>query len=277
MFETAELGRTLDRAAYDAEVPELRTALLKVQQALADADFPVIVLLHGMDAAGRGEVLNVLHEWLDARYLDRQVYEPPTEDERERPEYWRYWQWLPARGRIGIFLGSWYTEPLLLRAYGNIGSKTYARALQHAGAFESILADDGALFVKIWLHIGKSEQKRRLRAFRAKGTERFRIQKHDFERHERYESFAKAAARAIRETSTASAPWNVVEATDERYRNVTVARCLVEHITHALEVSAKNGTAPAADAHVADAITILDTLDVSQRLEDADYEKRRTA
>jgi polyphosphate:AMP phosphotransferase len=277
MFDTAELGRSLDKAAYDAQVPELRTGLLKAQKALAEARFPVMVLLHGMDAAGRGEVLNLLHEWLDARYLDRQVYEAPTEEERQRPEYWRYWQWLPPHGRIGLFLGSWYSAPLLLRAHGKCGSKTYLRSLQQAGAFESMLAEDGALFVKLWLHISKAEQKRRLEAFRKQGAERFRIQKHDFKRHARYDEFTSAAARMIRETSTARAPWTVVEATDERYRNVTVARCLIDRIHHHLELTPNKAVTAAHDAHVADPITILDTLDLRKRLSDEEYSARRDA
>jgi polyphosphate:AMP phosphotransferase len=230
-----------------------------------------------MDAAGRGEVFNILHEWLDARYLDRQVYEPPTEEERQRPEYWRYWQWLPERGRIGLFLGSWYSAPLFLRAYGKLGSKTYLRDLKRAAAFESMLADDGALFIKIWLHISKAEQKRRLKAFRAQGAERFRIQKHDFERHARYDEFARAAARAIRETSTAQAPWTVVEATDERYRDVTVARCLIERINQEIAAKSQGGGTRTLDAHVSDPITILDTLDLSQRLGDEEYSARKAA
>jgi AMP-polyphosphate phosphotransferase len=87
MFETAELGRTLDETTYDAEKRELRTALLKAQTALSRSDFPVIVLLHGVDVIGAGESFNVIHEWLDARYLVTHAWEPSSEEERERPEY----------------------------------------------------------------------------------------------------------------------------------------------------------------------------------------------
>ena len=118
MFETAELGRTMSKDEYAAAVPDVRTSLLRVQQALANADFPVIILVNGVDGSGKGDCVNTLHEWMDARYLDTHAYAAPTEEQRQRPPYWRFWMWLPPRGRIGVFFGSWYTRPILNRAYG---------------------------------------------------------------------------------------------------------------------------------------------------------------
>ena len=112
MLKSAELGRALSKQDYDAALGDLRTALLKAQAELERAKFPVIVLLHGADGTGKTETLNTLHEWLDARALcaPRHTKRRP-EEERERPEFWRYWMWLPKAGRIGgIFLGSCSTR-----------------------------------------------------------------------------------------------------------------------------------------------------------------------
>ena len=107
MLKAAELGRVLSKQEYDAGLGDLRTALLKAQAEVEQAQFPVIVLLNGADGAGKAETLNLLNEWLDARYVLTEAYGKPTEAERARPEYWRFWMTLPRAGQIGLFLGSW--------------------------------------------------------------------------------------------------------------------------------------------------------------------------
>ena len=109
MFETAELGRSVGREEFEAEEPKLRLELLEAQRRLQKAGVPVIVLLAVADGAGK---------WLDTRGLDTHAFGPPTDEERERPQWWRFWMRLPPRGRIGIFFGSWYSDPLVERAFG---------------------------------------------------------------------------------------------------------------------------------------------------------------
>jgi polyphosphate kinase 2 (PPK2 family) len=86
-------------------VPVLREALLDVQYDLKEkADFPVLILIHGFDGAGRGETMNLINEWLDPRLIDTVAFSSANDEERARPWMWRYWQKLPAKGRIGMFL-----------------------------------------------------------------------------------------------------------------------------------------------------------------------------
>jgi polyphosphate kinase 2 (PPK2 family) len=107
---------------------------------------------------GRSETANVLNEWLDARYLVTEAWSPPNEEEREHPEFWRYWMWLPRAGRIGIYLGSWYTQPILERVHEKDKTAEFEHALSRIAAFERTLAEDGTLLVKLWLHLSKKDQ-----------------------------------------------------------------------------------------------------------------------
>ncbi len=122
MFEAAEVGRKLSKEAHGREVPKLREALLETQRALREAAVPTILVVGGVDGAGKGETVNRLHEWLDPRGLETHVFELPSSEERERPSWWRFWRTLPGRGRIGVFFGSWYTEPVIRRVYGKLSS-----------------------------------------------------------------------------------------------------------------------------------------------------------
>ena len=112
MFEVAELEHKISKADYQAKLPELRTALLTAQAALQEADFPVIILVSGVDGAGKGATVNILNEWMDPRYIRAFSFGAESDEERDRPEYWRYWRSLPPKGHIGLYVGSWYSKPI---------------------------------------------------------------------------------------------------------------------------------------------------------------------
>ncbi|MCC7089161.1 MAG: polyphosphate:AMP phosphotransferase, partial [Dehalococcoidia bacterium] len=120
MFESAQLGRKVDREAFAQREPELREALLDAQLRLATAGFSVVIVVAGAEGAGKGETVNLLLNWLDARGIETHALGAPSEEELERPEYYRFWRRLPGRGRIGIFFGSWYTRPISQHSLGNL-------------------------------------------------------------------------------------------------------------------------------------------------------------
>src|ERR1017187_4396775 len=109
MFESAELGHKIDKDTYKRDVPPLREALLDAQFELAQTKkFPVVILIAGVDGAGKGETANLLNEWMDPRHIHTHAFGAPSDEENERPTMWRYWRALPPKGKIGIFFGSWY-------------------------------------------------------------------------------------------------------------------------------------------------------------------------
>src|SRR4030067_113485 len=119
MFESAELGHMIDKATYDAEVPQLREDLLNAQFDLAQkAKFPVIILIGGVDGAGKGETVNLLNAWMDPRHIVAHAMGEQSDEERERPPMWRFWRALPPKGKIGMFFGSWYPPPTRPRVPG---------------------------------------------------------------------------------------------------------------------------------------------------------------
>jgi polyphosphate kinase 2 (PPK2 family) len=106
MFQAAELGHQITPSRYDARLPDLRVRLLDAHLALRSQKFPVIVIVAGADGAGKGELVQRLNEWLDPRGVATHAFWKPTDEERERPEFWRFWRAMPGRGRVGIFFGS---------------------------------------------------------------------------------------------------------------------------------------------------------------------------
>jgi AMP-polyphosphate phosphotransferase len=288
MFEAAELGRTIPKDEYKARVPTLRTELLEAQRQLTSARFPVIVVFGGVDGAGKGETVNLLNEWMDPRWIVTRAYGEPSDEESERPEYWRYWRDLPGKGRIGLFLSSWYSRPLLDRVYRRTRSADLEKELDRIAAFERTLTDDGALILKFWMHLGKRAQRKHLRRLEKDPLTSWRVTKLQWQHWRMYSRFVAAAERALQRTSTVNAPWMIVEGVDEAYRSLTVATTIRDAIRKAAaqergvrsiptRVSDSGGQSrakstrpqPAATAKVsgsASAPTILNSLDMSQSL-----------
>ena len=238
MFETAELKHTIGKADYHEEVPRLRTELLQIQQELRQAEIPVIVLFGGVDAAGKSETVNRLSEWLDPRWVITRAYGPLSDEEAERPEFWRYWRDLPPKGLVGLFLSAWYSRPILQRVYDEISETRFDRDLERIVNFEKALADDGALVLKFWMHLSRAAQKKRFKALEKDSLTSWRVTKADWDNLEHYDAFVAAAERAIARSSTGDAPWQIIEGYDPHYYELIVARAIRDaarkHLTETL-------------------------------------------
>ncbi|WP_305042090.1 polyphosphate:AMP phosphotransferase, partial [Geoalkalibacter sp.] len=276
MFQSAELGHRLSKEDYEAQVPTLREALLDAQMELgATRRFPLILVLGGMEGAGKGETLNILNEWMDPRFIETHALGPPSDEERERPPMWRYWRRLPPKGKIGIFLGSWYTQPILERAYGRGGHAELDQAMDRILRFERMLADEGALILKVWLHLSKQAQRERFQDLESKKATRWRVTAEDWRQHEHYEEMRRAAEHALRQTSTADAPWLVVEGADPRYRHLSVGQALLAGLKQRLAADPPaHSRRPAPPAlPVVNGLTLLRSLDLSVQLDKKAYDK----
>ncbi len=235
MFRTAELNRSIPKDEYDAQVPAMREALLAIQQRVRNAPFPVIILFAGVDGAGKSESINLLNAWMDPRWLTTRAYGEPSDEMLERPEFWRYWRDLPAKGRIGLFQSSWYSRPILDRVYDRSSEAEFDDALERVAAFERDLADDGSLIIKFWMHLGKDAQEQRFKELESDPLTHWRVQTADWEHWQKYDQFVAAAERAIMRTSHVSTPWHIVEGFDENYRSLTVAQTILHSIENHFE------------------------------------------
>ncbi len=238
MFEAAELGRKISKEDYRAQLPGVRQDLLELEQRLRKASFPVIILFAGVDGAGKGETVNLLNEWMDPRGTVTRAFGPPSDEERERPDYWRFWRALPPRGRIAMFLSSWYSQPVLDRVYRRIDADAFEERLSRIVEFEQTLVDDGALILKFWMHLGKKAQRKRLTTLEKGALTRWRVTKREWKHWRMYDRFVAAAERTIRRTSRGDASWMIVEGEDPRYRSLTVAFAIRDAIRKRLEEDA---------------------------------------
>ena len=278
MFEAAELGHKLSKGEYKRIEPHLRADLLDAQYALhKNGSFPVVVLISGVRGAGKGETVNLLNEWMDPRHIHTHAFDNPSDEERERPPMWRYWRALPPRGRIGILFGSWYTAPIIERVFRRTKRAELARSIDEINRFERMLANEGALILKFWFHLSRKRQKKRLKALESDSDTSWRVTERDWDFFKLYDRFYRVSEDTLRETSTAHAPWIVVEGSDAEYRAVTVGRTLLEAMRKRLAAPAGKPTA-GSDAppliKAVDSLHLLSRMNLKAKLDKDDYEKR---
>jgi len=276
MFESAELRHVVDKASYDAEVPKLREALLDAQLDLLErASFPVVIVVGGVDGAGKGETVNLLNEWMDPRHIQTHGMGEPTDEEGQRPPMWRFWRLLPPKGKIGIFFGSWYTQPIVDRVVKGTPAAELDRRIGDIVRFEQMLADEGALVLKFWLYLSKKAQKKRLETLEKDARTSWRVTKADWERFKFVDRFRAVCEHTLRQTSRAEAPWMVVSGGDARYRSLTVGRTLLAALRERLDrpaTKASQATVTPTPASV-DTLDLLRTLDSSLKLPKKSYER----
>ena len=275
MFESAEIGHALKKSTFAREEPVLRRALLDAQfQLLEKNKFPVIVLVNGVEGAGKGETVNLFNEWMDPRHIQTHAFGASTDAERARPEMWRFWTSLPPKGRIGILFGSWYTDPILQRVMANEGRAQFEERLARIRDHERMLVAEGALILKLWFHLSKDAQKARLTALSAKKKTAWRVTKEDWRHFEHYDEFVGVCERALRESSTGEAPWHIIEGSNHEYRSITAGRLLLNAIDRKLKSPGKK-VAPAEPPPQPsiDKRDVLNTADYTRKLDRADYDK----
>lgn len=278
MFEAAELGSSLSDEEYNRRTPALRIDLINAQYDLRRADFPVLVQIAGDDLFGCNEIVNVLHEWMDARHIRTHVYRPPTGEETERPRFWRYWRALPRKGQLGLYGSAWTFQAIVEHATGLIRVAEFDKRLAHIERFEQTLADDGALLVKLWLHLPKRELRRRLKRAKTDPEWAWRVDARDAQIYQAHDEGMIVAQRALRQTSTTAAPWNVIESTDPHYRDFTVGSLLLAALTERLERCRPADPPPPTPAEAAirtpGAARVVDSIDLGKSLEYDTYSRK---
>ena len=275
MFESAELGAAVSKSEYKRRVEPLRTRLLAAQRALAGTGMRFIVVVGGVEGSGKTELARRLSGWLDPRGLAIEAFWDPTDEEERRPEYWRFWNALPPAGRGAVFVASWYTRPIVERALKELGSGGFDQALDRINAFETMLVGENTVLVKLWLHLTKKEQNRRLEELESDPETAWRVTKRDWRFARKYDRFREISERALARTGTAAAPWTVVEATDRRHRDLAGGDALLA----ALEAGLARAKAPppktAPDRSKPPRPSVLTKLDLTLKLKDEDELERQ--
>jgi len=235
MFRTVELGQKLSNKEYKEKEAQLREELYSLQYELfQQKKKSVLVVFGGVDGGGKRDCVKVLNSWMDARYIYTKAYVEPTQDEKERPEYWRFWRDLPPNGRVAFFLSPWYYNPISKYMRGESSEDEYESDLYRIRHFENNLVDSGSIIIKIWLHLSKNDQKKRLKELEKSKLTSWQVSKQDWKNWKDYDNYITAAEKMILETHQAKTPWFLIDGSDPNFREIEVAELVRDALKAAI-------------------------------------------
>jgi polyphosphate:AMP phosphotransferase len=275
MLDTLNLDLQLDKSDYKQQMKTLMGQLRQLQQRCYQEQLPVVIVLEGWAAAGKGAIIKKGLDCMDPRGFQVHPIWPPTPQEQQYPLHWRFWQDLPARGQVVVFYHSWYTHVLEDRLLGRVAAADVPMRMRHINALERQLVDDGVAIAKFWIHLSKKELKKRLKKYAKDPLEAWRVRPEDWTQHKQYDAYTALAEEMLAYTSTGPAPWTLVEGDDKRWPRVKVWQQVAATLTEALDrrqlerppaaLPPQTELQPAEPDHLA-------RVDLSLALKDDDYD-----
>jgi len=225
---------TDDRLGIDKGTAQERLAKLTDRLSVlhgrlhAERQRSVLLVLQGLDASGKDGTIRRVFTGLNPQGCDVESFNVPTTTEAAHDFLWRIHNALPKRGDIGIFNRSHYEDVAAAFVLGNIDDKRRKRRFEHINAFEAMLVDEGTSIVKLFLHVGKDEQRIRLQARLDDPEKRWKFDRTDLATREKWDLYMKLYDEAITATSTKWAPWYIVPADHKWVAGVAAATILVD-------------------------------------------------
>ena len=219
---------------YEKELEHLGNRLHELHYETYKKKIPVLILFEGWDAAGKGGAIKRLVENFDPRGYEVIPVAAPNDTERAHHYLWRFWQAVPAAGRIAVFDRTWYGRGVVERVEGFCQESEWRRAYREINEFEEQLVNFGATIVKFWLHIDKDEQLRRFEERENTPEKSWKITAEDWRNREKWDDYKVAVDEMLFRTSTRKAPWTVVAANSKEYARLAVLRTVAEAMEKAL-------------------------------------------
>ena len=187
----------------------------------------LLIVLQAPDAAGKDGTIRSVFTGVNPQGTNVTSFKKPTEDELAHDYLWRVHRHVPASGEIAIFNRSHYEDVLVVRVHDLVPKKRWERRYEHINAFEAMLADEGTTIVKFYLHVSPEVQAERLQARLDNPTKNWKFRKADLDERARWDDYRAANEEMLERTSTPQAPWYVVPADRNWYRNLVVGKILV--------------------------------------------------
>jgi PPK2 family polyphosphate:nucleotide phosphotransferase len=188
----------------------------------------VLVVFQAMDAGGKDGTIRVVFDGVNPQGVRVASFKKPTEPELAHDYLWRVHAHVPANGELVIFNRSHYEDVLVVRVRGLVPKATWKRRYQHIRDFERMLTEEGTTIVKFFLHISADEQAKRIQERIDTPSKQWKFSAADLDERKLWPDYQAAFEAAIGETSTRAAPWYVIPANRNWFRNLVVAEVMVK-------------------------------------------------
>ena len=277
MLKTSIPVKSMDKKEYKQKMQALEFRLSALERTIKEKGVPVIIVLEGWSAAGKGTLLGKLAYTLDPRNFKVHTMARVNEESYLRPMLWSYWTKTPEKGQIAIFDRSWHRAgfPLGLNKW-KMSKEAKAGFFYDVNAFEKQLTDNGMVIVKFFLHINKDEQQKRFLELEESPNTSWRIDSEDWEQNKNYDEYLNIFNNMLEKTSNPASPWQVIEANDSRYATFSAMEKLINTLEKAVKMKEKQAQIQTSEpARIVPVIeSMLDKVDLKKSIEDEKYKKK---
>ena len=211
------------------QIGKLNAHLEELQELLyAECRHRVLIVVQAMDTGGKDGAIRRVFEGVNPQGVRVTSFKKPSEADLSHDYLWRVHSQVPAKGEIVIFNRSHYEDVLVVRVHDLAPQEVWKRRFDHINNFERMLADEGVMVLKFFLHISRDEQKERLQARLDDPTKHWKFNPGDLTERKLWDKYMKAYEDVLSKTSTPWAPWRIVPANRKWYRDLVIASAIVE-------------------------------------------------
>ena len=200
----------MKRKDYDAAMEALQVELVKMQSDIKSTGKRLVVIFEGRDAAGKGGTIKAVTENLNPRVATVVALSKPTDREAAQWYFQRYVDWLPAKGEIALFDRSWYNRAMIEQVFGFCTPDERVRFFRQVPEFENMIVDEGIIFLKIWLEVGRAEQLKRFLDREGDRLKHWKLSQIDVDGLAKWDDYSAAIDETMEKTSFKRAPWTVI-------------------------------------------------------------------
>jgi polyphosphate kinase 2 (PPK2 family) len=235
-LDELDLSLSLDKLEEEERLAAASRRLLALRLhlggKLADPQIgpPVCVLFEGWDASGKGGAIKRLVAPMDPRHVRVAQFAAPTPDEKRHHFLWRFFPVLPGWGGFAVLDRSWYGRVLVERVEGFAAVEAWSRAYDEIVEFERMLAREGMIIIKFWLHISDREQLKRFKRREKDPLKRWKLTDEDWRNREKRHAYERAVEDMVTRTDHELGRWTLVEADSKRYARVKVIESVIEQV-----------------------------------------------
>ncbi len=222
----------MGRKHYDARMAGLQIQLARMQADLVATGKRLVVVFEGRDAAGKGGTIDVVRENLNPRVAKVVALSKPTEREAAQWYFQRYVDWLPAAGEIAIYDRSWYNRGIVEHVFGFCTPDQREKFFRQLPEFERMIVDEGIVFRKIWLEVGRAEQLKRFLDREADPLKQWKLSRIDIDGLAKWDAYCAAIDETMERSHFDHAPWTVILSDDKRRARIAAVQMILKSLDY---------------------------------------------
>ncbi len=219
--------------AYDAQMEGLQIELAKMQAGLKATGQRLMVVFEGRDAAGKGGTIKAVTENMNPRQAYVVALSKPSERESQQWYFQRYVDWFPAKGEIALYDRSWYNRAMIEHVFGFCKPDQREKFFRQLPEFEQMIVDEGIIFLKIWLEVGRAEQLKRFLDREGDLLKQWKLSQIDVDGLAKWDAYCAAIDETMERTHFKHAPWTVILSDDKKRARIAAIQTILSAVDYA--------------------------------------------